>query len=226
MRKIVDIYEEYKILPNLQMHQLRVASVAMQICDSLDIELNKNNISIACLLHDMGNIIKFNLHYFPEFLKPKGLEYWQNVQNEYVGKYGKDEHRAVQNIAKELGVSEDVSGILNSIGFSKAKENLNSDNISNKIASYADMRVGPTGVFLLESRLSDLRERYQKKKSLNHASSLNIGIHPTENNVRRIFEDSLRKIEQQIFMNSKIKPEDITDESIKPYMEKLEDFEI
>ncbi|OGI90368.1 hypothetical protein A2911_01770 [Candidatus Nomurabacteria bacterium RIFCSPLOWO2_01_FULL_40_15] len=213
-------------MPNLQEHQLEVAAVALQVCDSLDIELKRNDIATACLLHDMGNIIKFNLNYFPDFLKPKGLKYWQNVQNEYLKKYGKDEHKAVQNIVKELGVSKSVSEILNSIGFSKAKENLNSGNLSNKVASYADMRVGPTGIFLLEQRLSDLQERYQKKKNINHTSGLITGINPIEDDARKISEDSLRKIEQQIFSHSKIKPEDITGESIKSYVGKLKDFKI
>ena len=50
-------------MPNLAMHQLRVAGVAMQICESLDTNIDTNSVVKACLLHDMGNIIKFNLLY-------------------------------------------------------------------------------------------------------------------------------------------------------------------
>ena len=83
-------------MPNLREHQLRVASVAAQICDNFFEPLNKKDIVTACLLHDMGNIIKFNLNYFPELIKPEGIEYWQKVQNEYKKKYGNDESIALQ----------------------------------------------------------------------------------------------------------------------------------
>ena len=41
MKKITEIYKEYKIMPNLQMHQYRVAAVAMQICESLNIKIDE-----------------------------------------------------------------------------------------------------------------------------------------------------------------------------------------
>ena len=37
MMKIIDIYKKYSIPPQLQLHQLRVASVAKLICDNLTI---------------------------------------------------------------------------------------------------------------------------------------------------------------------------------------------
>ena len=84
MRTIQQIYSDYKIMPNLQLHQLRVASVAKIIAENFKEKLDKESIVIACLFHDMGNIIKFNFSYFTEFLKPEGLEYWQAVKNEYI----------------------------------------------------------------------------------------------------------------------------------------------
>ena len=80
-KNISEIYEEYKIMPNLREHMLRVAGAASLICDNFTEPLNKEEIISACLLHDMGNIIKFKLDYFPEFNKPEKAEYWQNVQS-------------------------------------------------------------------------------------------------------------------------------------------------
>ena len=57
VRKISEIYAEYKIMPNLQMHMYRVAAVASLIYDNFNEPLNKEEIITACLLHDMGNII-------------------------------------------------------------------------------------------------------------------------------------------------------------------------
>ena len=66
MKNITDIYEKYKIMPLLAMHQIRVAAVAMMICDSLSVPIDKDSVIKACLLHDIGNIIKFDLNHFPE----------------------------------------------------------------------------------------------------------------------------------------------------------------
>ena len=46
------------------------------------------------LLHDLGNIVKFDLEKYPDFLgkeKPR-LEYWKKVQKEVREKYGSDDH--------------------------------------------------------------------------------------------------------------------------------------
>jgi len=48
-------------MPQLDEHQLTVAAVADFICAHFNGNINRNNIVKACLLHDMGNIIKFDL---------------------------------------------------------------------------------------------------------------------------------------------------------------------
>jgi HD superfamily phosphodiesterase len=115
MKKITDIYAEYKIMPNLQMHQFRVAAVAFQICDSLDIKIDKESILKTCLLHDMGNIIKFNLSYFPEWNNPEGIEYWQKIKDDYITKYGNNEHHATIKITKDIGVDSYILELIDSV---------------------------------------------------------------------------------------------------------------
>src|SRR3989344_2472976 len=101
--KITEIYEKYKIPPNLQLHQLRVAGVASIICDNFDKPLDKGSIITTCLLHDMGNILKFNFDIFPEeFYGKQGRAYWEKVKQEFKEKYGEDEHKATHAIAEEL----------------------------------------------------------------------------------------------------------------------------
>ena len=51
--KIQDIYEQYNIMPSLQLHMLRVTSVGKIISESFQDEVNANVILTACLLHDM-----------------------------------------------------------------------------------------------------------------------------------------------------------------------------
>lgn len=221
MRTITDIYEYYNIMPNLQLHQLRVAGVAMQICESLNISVNKEEVITTCLLHDMGNIIKFTLEYFPEFLEPLGFEYWKKVQNDYKEKYGNNEHEATIVIAEELGTSERVIDLINCISFKKAPDNARIDDIARKVVAYADMRVMPDGVTSLAHRCEDLRARYQEK------GSVNLDTRKLANDNGRIsFEQSLIKIEKQIFAHTSLAPEDIIEESTLPYIEKLKTFSI
>ena len=85
-RTLNDIYKEYKIMPSLAMHQMRVAAVAKFISNSLLKPFDANNVIEAALFHDMGNVIKADLSLFPEFLEPKGYEYWKNVKREFIEK--------------------------------------------------------------------------------------------------------------------------------------------
>jgi len=214
MRKITDIYKEYKIIPNLEEHMLRVASVASLICDNFNEQVLKNEIISACLLHDMGNIIKFNFEYFPEFLEPNGLEYWQQVKKEYIDKYGSDEHIATEMIAREIGISKQTFICLRNIGFSNATKNESGDLFDSKICNYSDMRVGPYGVLPMEERILEGRKRYLGRK------------HSIASDNFEALSQSLRNIEKQIFAKSNIKPEDINDNYIKSEIEKLKDFQV
>jgi len=212
MRTISDIYKEYKIPPNLQLHMFRVASVASLICDNFNEPLSKKDILTACLLHDMGNIIKFDLSYFPEANEPEGIEYWQQIQNEYKKKYGIDEYIANSKIAEELDASERIIELIKSISFLGAPANVLNTDFGTKVVEYADERVTPFGVANLEHRFMDLRKRYTH--------------HGTDTSERRAFENALRQIEEQIFFHCKIKPEDITDETIAPIISELRGFVI
>lgn len=215
MRKITDIYEEYKIMPNLQHHQLRVAAVAKQICESLTVQVDTQSIIIACLLHDMGNIIKFRLDHFPEFNEPKGLEYWQNVKDEFISKHGDNEHKATVNIIKELGLSKDIVTLAGQNRFSLLCSHRDSGEMNLKIIHYADSRVGPHGVLSYNDRMDDAGKRYKDypKKSVEEKERIRL-------------VDCGKEIEKQIFANSNIKPEDITDASIANDVELLKNFTI
>jgi hypothetical protein len=212
MKPITKIYEKYKIMPTLQEHQLRVAAVAKQICDNLTVPVNEETVIKACLLHDMGNILKFDLTKFPEFLEPEGATFWEGVKKEYIHNFGNDEHDASIAIAKELPVSEEVLKNIDSIGFDKAEENKKGA-IETQACAYSDMRVGPYGIISLEERLDDLRKRYQSRANYSLSKSM-----------KR--DQALRDIEINIFKDSKIMPKDITNKSVAPIIEQLRTYEI
>lgn len=208
MRTISEIYKEYKIMPNLQEHMFRVASVASLICDTLDMKVEKDNIIKACLLHDIGSIVKFNLTHFPEFYEPEGLEYWQKIKDQYIKKYGTEEHHANLKIIKELGISTKVFDLADGVGHFNFCDQLDMEDFSFQIVNYADTRVSPFGVVSFKDRMEDVFVRYNFSGDEKHIALVECG----------------KEIEKQIFAHCSIKPEDINDESIKPYMEKLKEF--
>lgn len=220
-RKISEIYTEYKIMPSLAMHMYRVASVASLICDNFRQPINKDEIITACLLHDMGNIIKSNLSLFPEFLEPEGLEYWQKVKDEYIKKYGEDEHKATIEIMKELNISEKIINFVDQLSFSSLCRHRNSNFFDIKIIHYSDVRVDPYGIVSFEERMNEAKKRYK-----NHKNSL-------EETERQNLVICGKELEKQIFEHCKIKPEgspvglcprDINDETVKPVILELKDF--
>lgn len=213
MVKITEIYNLYKIPPNLQLHQLRVAAVASIICDNFKAKLDSSAVITACLLHDMGNIVKFDFEAFPEFTKPEGKDYWKNIQDEVIRKYGSDEHEATTAIISEIGAEEVIIKLVNSVGFVKAESNCLSKNYAIKICSYSDMRVAPNFVTSLKARLMEAKERYvYQRKKWNEEEF-------------EFYESRWEKIEEQIFEKCSIAPYDITDEKVYPLIEDLKNFE-
>jgi hypothetical protein len=209
---ITDVYKKYKIMPALQLHQLRVAAVAKQICDNFDSEVDELRITKACLLHDMGNILKFDLGAFPQHVQPEGREYWEAVKEELRQKYqSTDEHHVSLLIVKELGMDDKTLELINHIGFREITRNYQDGSMENKICNYADLRVGPNGVISVTERLEDGKKRYSKRSDFN------------EPNQERI--DHMYAMEKQIFGHLNFAPEDITDKSTAPLIEQLKTYE-
>lgn len=212
-KNIAAIYDEYRIPPWLALHMYRVAAVAAAVFDARadGSEAERNNLISACLLHDMGNIIKFDFT-TPLFGIEEG-EYWKNVRKEMIEKYGSDEHHATLEILLALGVSPRVYEIVDSVGFGKNEATSLSGDILKKIAAYADSRVVPNGVGSIADRLNDMHERYAKKHPANTPE--------TERNAKALYD-----IERELFTSTLIKPEDITETSIASVREKLSRFDI
>lgn len=185
---ITEIYKKYEIPPNLADHQLTVASVANVICEHTN-KGNLHRIVLACLLHDMGNIIKFNLDKSIPGADIDDIEYWKEVQQRFVEKYGNDEHAATLAIVRDIGVDDGVIELIDAVGFRHSIDTLNSGDVSKMIAGYSDMRVAPHGVVSLEERLSDLTKRYGSTDD------------------REQYNQAFRQIETLIFADTKVGPE-------------------
>src|SRR3989344_2347398 len=207
------IYDKYKIMPQLQLHMLRVAGVASIICDNFRKDIDKETVVTACLVHDIGNIIKSNLDFNKEELATKGISYWQEVKNEYTRKYGNNADKANYKIGKELKLPKRILSMYNKVGISKLKDIYSSKEYELKLYEYSDLRVVPSGVVSLRERIDEGFQRYSKeaqKKNYNKQSIISL----------------LEKIEEQIFFHTDLKPEDITDRKVMPLILKLKNFDI
>jgi 5'-deoxynucleotidase YfbR-like HD superfamily hydrolase len=210
---VQEIYDNYKIMPTLQLHQFRVAAVGQMLCDLIPDFKETKEVVTTCLLHDMGNIIKFDLNYFPEFLEPEGLEYWQRVKDEYIQKYGNEEHFATKNIVAELVDSEKIKEYVDQVGFSKLQETKEDSSLAKKICAYSDMRVGPYGIISIEERVADGRKRYEGRKDKA------IGSDRFE-----VQANALKELERQIFEMAVGKPDDINDILVNEKIAELKSF--
>lgn len=166
MRNITDIYLEYEIPSNLQEHMLRVAAVGQIVADSwiAKDEINDSFLISALLLHDMGNILKFDLSN-PSQLSTEDLSWLKRVQQKYQEKYGCDEHYATIKIAQELHLPPKIVEMLgmkeNDAFRSSTHYALLSPDWSLKIKAYADLRVGPHTILTIDERFDDILVRYK-----------------------------------------------------------------
>ena len=218
MKTARQLYTEYKIMPSLQLHQLRVAAVGKLISEAFKGPIRSHDVILACLFHDMGNIIKSDLTYFPEFIEPEGLTHWQGIKDGYVKRYGVDHHAANATIAREIGLSENACILIDGVGFSKLEDVLNDASNERKVCEYADLRVGPHGVLLLIERLLEGRRRYlETNKKRPHYES--------EESFRKLSE-SAKKLEEQVLSHTSLAANDISDAAIQNSIEELQNYPV
>lgn len=208
--KIIEIYKKYHLPKNLQMHMLRVAACSNLIIDNWQGQkLDKESIIRVCLLHDMGNIVKI-----PESFSKD--EEFIRIRKKYFEKYGTNDHEINLEIGKKEGLTEKEIIILNGKRSRKNEETLKSDSYERKVCAYCDQRVAPNGVVGIKERLEDAKVRYKDKP---------LSVWSNEEKANHLIECSLG-IEKQIMEYCKLNPEDINDDSIKPYIEQLNRYEI
>lgn len=157
--KISDLYAKYDIMPQLATHQLRVAGIAKIISAQWDEETAKQCV-IACLLHDMGNLVKFENMMDPD---------WIRIQARYRAKYGTDAHTATMGILLEAGLPLYADYVQEEADLYHATPTTRAifETASKPAVMilYADLRVKPAGVVSMEERTRDLIERYKNKRT-------------------------------------------------------------
>jgi hypothetical protein len=194
----------------------RVAGVASLICDNFSIPIDKEMIINACLLHDLGNIVKFNFEIFPDdWYKPEGKKYWEKTQKEFIKKYGNIDHKVTVKILKELRVPNSISHLIGNMGFGKSDKICSLSDFNLKILAYADQRVTPYGIVSMEERYEEAAKRY--------SSQIKNKYSPEQ---FEFLKGKNFKTEKQIFSKCKIKPEDINEGKASLVIEKLKLIDI
>lgn len=217
-RTIQFIYNQAKVPPNLQRHMLRAAAAAEIIIDHWNGQtLARETILRVLLLHDIGNIVKCEFDKHPELLEEElgNISYWRKVQEEYICRFGKDDHLASHVLASEFGLTEEELTLLDAKLFKKNDLTSNSSNYNLKVAAYVDQRIGPFGVLPLLNRLRDAQRRYKETPgSLMNSSKGEFLI------------DCAVTIEKQVMKFCTLNPEDINDQSIADGVERLRRYEM
>lgn len=193
---IVEIYDKFGIPPNLRQHMLRVAGFVRLISDSWKTtNLDSSGLMKAALLHDVGNLVKFDFVKHPEFLGDgqKRIEYWKVKQREFIDLFGGDDHLATEKILEELKVEKRVTELVAGKSFGKAETIRSGNDWELKILLYADMRISPSGLTNLETRLNDVVTRIEKYRN-----------DPKKEKLVEACRDIEKEIQERIMINLEI----------------------
>jgi hypothetical protein len=206
---VQQIYTSYTIPPNLQKHQVRVASLAQLFLEQWSgVKLDEQYITLACLFHDMANIIKFDFTKPPLFPdEVKNNEYWKNIQMDTVKKYGENIHAATLTIAKEIGLVKPVVRLIENLEWDNVANVLHHQDYESALAIYSDMRIGPFGILSLRDRLENLQSR-------NISSNLTA------------ITKSAALLEQEMQKHLRIHVDSITDSLLEEKFERLFDLDV
>lgn len=172
--EMAKIYQKYEIMPHLQEHMLRVAGIGSLVAQAWAGGVDSDLVIRTCLLHDMGNILKFDLsHDSADRFGYQFSQKWLDVQKDFHNKYGKNSTEATNQICRELD-QDDVVEVLDAEHaiFDGEHERIISAPPEVQILLYADLRVVPDGVVSLQERINDLLDRYQRldRKSMSYLS--------------------------------------------------------
>jgi len=205
--EIREVYKKFNIPPNLAEHMINVASVLELIKENWQGEkIDWARLIRAGLLHDLGNIVKFDMDKYPDFMgEEKGrIDYWKKVQEEIIEKYGEDDHEVTEKMLKEIGEDLEVVEIVLDKSFWKSIEIVEGEDLETKLLLYADLRTGPLGLMTLKERVDDINDRMPKYSKRPDFPEM---------------VESIYALGREIGNNLKIPVEEINDENIEKFKE-------
>ena len=159
-------------------------------------EIDWNDLITAGLLHDLGNVIKFDLDKFPELLGDElpRIDFWRAEQDKLIEKYGNDDHSATGKMLDELNVDPRIEHTIQTKSFGNIRDTAASNDWLSKILQYCDLRVAPNGVVDLDERFRDIEKRYDKYASRQDFSEMVAAAKHIENQVAQSINIKLEAI--------------------------------
>lgn len=200
---------QYRVPVHIQKHMKKVAAVALylgqiikQKGENLDLILLRQ----SALLHDVMKLCDFNrldIEHFEQNVTVEDIHFWTALMKSchHIG-----HTEAAYNMLKEIGEDEIAAVVRKHHTEAIVNKRDRPKTWEEKLLYYADKRVKHDQVVSLKERLADLRKRYSHDKT----------PHPDE----PLIEKALYKLEKEICKKAGIKPEDITEQTVKPFLEK------
>ena len=164
------IFKHYQLPNLLQNHLWRTASLMELMLNHWHgPKLDKQLLIETMLLHDLGNLVKFNLSDTTPLmlLTDAELPLYRTLQAEWHQKYGTVVDEVTVQFVKELRLihAQAISQIILTHTEGTQPSTVNHDDWTQKLCDYTDFRVAPQGLVSLKERFDDLGKRYAERES-------------------------------------------------------------
>ncbi len=208
--QLAAIIEEYKVPTHIIKHMKKVSAVCLFLGRKLqeaDEKIDLIFLRQAALLHDFVKLADFSeldLKYFEENPTPEQIKIWQKIIKDW--HHLKHCYAAYEILTQKR--EERLGLIIKKHRFSSLIDtdiNERPTTWEEKILYYADKRVRHDQIVSIQERLLDGRNRYFPS-----------GAVPEEDTE---IEKVLYKLEAEILDKAGLKPEDITEKSVEPFLE-------
>lgn len=160
-----EIFERYQLPELLQIHLWRTASLMEYLLKQWrGPKLNHQLLIETMLLHDLGNLVKFDLTNTAPImlLPPPELEKYRSLQAIWHQKYGTQVDAVTVQLINELKLVNGpaIRQIILTHSDSTLPTTVTNQDWSQKLCDYADFRIAPHGLVTLQERFADLAKRY------------------------------------------------------------------
>ena len=193
-----EIYLRMDVPLGLQDHMLTVAALVTVIKDnwSGEVKVDWPAVTAAALLHDLGNVVKFDLDKFPQLLGPElpQINYWREKRAELVAKYSADDHATTDAMLAELSISPVIRQIISDKSFGNAIVAAASGSFESKILLYCDLRVLPERIGTLDERIAEIKTRLLKYSQRSDFGDLVTACHQIETETLSNLSGSLENL--------------------------------
>jgi len=199
-----EIYRKLDTPQNLVSHMVTVAGLVSLIKQNWTGPIVSWDDAItAALLHDVGNVVKFDLENFPALLGSElpRIDYWRKKQRELTATYGADDHIVTDGMLEDLGVSKRIRQIISTKSFGNAVQVSDSSDYEAKILLYCDLRVLPDHIGTIQERIEDIAMRLKKYSKRADFSQLADGVYQIESQIKAFCSARFDEVTQRTLLD-------------------------